>query len=114
MTTLPLYWIDAFTDRLFTGNPAAVVPLEHWIEDARLQRIAFENGVSETAFFVRTGERAYRLRWFTPYWAERLGRTRLHARQISARGGELWCESQGDRTRIAGRAVRYLRGEIGL
>jgi predicted PhzF superfamily epimerase YddE/YHI9 len=48
----------------------------------------------------------------TPYWAARLGRSRLHARQVSARGGELWCEQRGDRVGIAGRAVTYLRGEL--
>jgi predicted PhzF superfamily epimerase YddE/YHI9 len=63
---LPLYWVDAFTDRVFGGNPAAVVPLESWPEDALLQRIANENGLSETAFFVRTGPAAATLRWFTP------------------------------------------------
>src|SRR6266567_1794938 len=63
---LPLFWIDAFADRLFAGNPAAVVPLDAWIDDALMQRIAFENGVSETAFFVRTGEARLHLRWFTP------------------------------------------------
>lgn len=63
---LPLYWIDAFTDRVFAGNPAAVVPLPAWPEDALLQKIAFENGLSETAFFVRTGETRFHLRWFTP------------------------------------------------
>ena len=260
---LPLYWIDAFTSRVFSGNPAAVVPLETWLEDARLQQIAFENGLSETAFFVRTAEHRYHLRWFTPavevdlcghatlasafvlfeelaesgaaitfdsrsgplhvtrlsdgkleldfpklpateratapnltaalgqppheifrnerswlcvypreadvvalrpdpvalnkitpgriiatapsstcdfvsryfapdagipedpvtgsahcvlvpYWAARLGRNELHARQVSQRGGELWCRLAGDRVRIAGHAVRYLRGEITL
>jgi PhzF family phenazine biosynthesis protein len=49
-----------------------------------------------------------------PYWAARLGRTRLHARQVSARGGELWCELAGDRVKIAGQAVSYLRGEVSL
>ena len=49
---LPLYWVDAFTDRVFTGNPAAVVPLDAWPDDALLQRIAFENGLAETAFFA--------------------------------------------------------------
>jgi predicted PhzF superfamily epimerase YddE/YHI9 len=50
----------------------------------------------------------------TPYWAERLGRPRLHARQVSARGGELWCEQRGDRVGIAGRAVTYLRGALNV
>src|SRR5581483_11084338 len=63
---LPLFWIDAFTDRLFAGNPAAVVPLERWLDDAVLQKIAFENGVSETAFLVRVGDARWHLRWFTP------------------------------------------------
>lgn len=260
--SLPFYWIDAFTDRAFAGNPAGVVPLEYWPEDALMQRIAFENGLAETAFFVRTGTDRFALRWFTPsaevdlcghatlatafvvftqlgsggevltfdsrsgpllvtrladgrleldfparpaapvppppallqglgatpayyaqsqanlavfdtaaevralrpdfaalatlaqygtiatapgedcdfvsrffaprvgvpedpvtgsahcvlvpYWAARLGRKRFHARQISARGGELWCELAGDRVRIAGHAVLYLRGEIQL
>lgn len=63
---LPLYWIDAFTDRVFSGNPAGVVPLEQWLDDSVMQRIAFENGLSETAFFVRTAEDRFHLRWFTP------------------------------------------------
>jgi PhzF family phenazine biosynthesis protein len=266
---LPLYWIDAFTDRVFGGNPAAVVPLTAWPDDEVLQKIAFENGVSETAFFVPTGAGRYHLRWFTPgieidlcghatlaaahvlfsqlgydgalvtfdsrsgpltvrrrddrrleldfpsrpavaaaapqvlldglarpplevhrsermwlcvfphardvvtlqpnptlltqvtpgriivtapgtdcdfvsrffapdagifedpvtgsahctlvpYWAQRLGKTSFHARQVSRRGGELWCEltratpaaTLGERVRIAGHAVLYLRGEI--
>jgi PhzF family phenazine biosynthesis protein len=64
--TYPLFWVDAFTARPFAGNPAAVVPLTDWPEDAVLQRMAFEHGLSETAFFVRTGAARFRLRWFTP------------------------------------------------
>lgn len=258
---LPLYWVDAFSSSVFAGNPAGIVPLERWLDDALMQRIAFENGLSETAFFVRTGEDHYHLRWLTPvtevdlcghatlasafviftqlgstgdvltfdsrsgplrvtrladgrleldfptepaepagtveelahalgrrpiaflrsrtrwlciypgaadvvslqpdhgllrrivpgrititapgddcdfvsrtyvpavgipedpvtgsahctltpYWAARLGKTKLHARQVSARGGELWCELAGDRVKIAGHVVLYLRGEI--
>jgi len=257
----PLYWIDAFADRVFAGNPAGVVPLDVWPDDSVLRSIAFENGLSETAFFVRTGPARYQLRWFTPaveidlcghatlasahvlfrelgqpgdlvtfdsrsgpltvarrddgkleldfparpaapaapppallaglgrtplftarsermwlcvyerssdvlaiqpdhaalaqvqpgriiptapgddcdfvsrffapdagvpedpvtgsahctlvpYWAARLGKIKLHARQVSRRGGELWCEYTGTRVRMAGHAVRYLRGEI--
>lgn len=62
---LPIYQIDAFADRLFGGNPAAVMPLEHWIPEAAMQAIAAENNLAETAFFVREGD-AYGLRWFTP------------------------------------------------
>lgn len=63
--TIPLYQIDAFTSRLFGGNPAAVCPLEDWPADATLQAIALENNLSETAFIVPEGE-GFRLRWFTP------------------------------------------------
>jgi predicted PhzF superfamily epimerase YddE/YHI9 len=262
---LPLYWVDAFTDKPFHGNPAAVVPLAAWPEAALMQKIAFENGLAETAFFVRTGPDRFHLRWFTPelemdlcghatlasafvvfnhlgqsgdritfdsqsgpltvtrrsdglleldfparpptgltdaqlpptllpglrgarpqwigkardyfcvyptfgdvlalkpdfpllnqidvlgiivtapgdrgvdfvsrffapnagipedpvtgsshctlipYWAQRLGQTRLRAKQVSPRGGDLWCELAGDRVRIGGRAVLYLQGDI--
>lgn len=60
-----LFQVDAFTSRLFCGNPAAVCPLSRWLEDGLLQNIALENTVSETAFFVPAG-RGYALRWFTP------------------------------------------------
>lgn len=63
---MKLYWIDAFATSPFTGNPAAVVPLDTWLPDDLLQRVAFENGLSETAFFVRTGPDRFHLRWFTP------------------------------------------------
>lgn len=254
------YTIDAFTDRLFGGNPAAVCPLTEWLDDALLQNIAAENNLAETAFFVPEGD-GYHLRWFTPaceielcghatlasayvifhylashltevrfralagalrvtrdgdllsldfpsrpprrieaprelvealgaepdemwlardhmavfakepnvlalrpdfrklaafdmfglivtapgsdcdfvsrffapgkgidedpvtgsahcqlipYWAERLGKTKLHARQVSKRGGELWCELAGDRVKISGHAVLYSEGAIFL
>jgi len=262
---LPIYQVDAFASALFRGNPAAVCPLEEWLPDQTLQNIAAENNLSETAYYVRKGER-YQLRWFTPavevdlcghatlgaasvildvrrevagprvvfdsrsgeltverqesadgkgvlyaldfpsrppgptevhpdlarglgsepaqllaamdyfcvfdseeqvrelkpdmqtlagvdlrgviatapgrdcdfvsrffapakgipedpvtgsahttlipYWAKRLGKTKLFARQISRRGGELWCEDRGDRVGIAGGAVQYLEGRI--
>jgi predicted PhzF superfamily epimerase YddE/YHI9 len=257
---LPIYWVDAFTDRVFRGNPAAVVPLESWPADALLQSIANENGLSETAYFVRTGPARAELRWFTPaievdlcghatlatahvlfselgqlespfvfdtqsgplsvarrgslleldfpsrpaqpaeptgdllrglrrrpdqillsermwlcvyssaddviglapdhaalapvvpgriivtapgidcdfvsrffapdagvaedpvtgsahctlvpYWADRLGKAKLHAKQVSRRGGELWCELDKGRVRMAGRAAPFLKGQI--
>jgi PhzF family phenazine biosynthesis protein len=62
---LPLYQVDAFTSRTFGGNPAAVCPLEHWLDDERMQAIAAENNVAETAFFVGNGN-GYDLRWMTP------------------------------------------------
>ena len=231
MPKLPIYQVDAFTDSLFGGNPAAVCPLEAWLPAKTMQAIAAENNLAETAFFVReSGD--YALRWFTPtvevdlcghatlaaglivfrfieprrdsvsfrtmkagtlavsrrgemlamdfparpavpiapppdlvaalggaprevlrardivtapgedgidfvsrffapaqgvpedpvtgsshctlvpYWAHRLGKTNLEARQLSRRGGALSCALDGDRVSIAGRAVLYLEGQI--
>lgn len=260
MMTIPIYQADAFTNRLFGGNPAAVCPLTEWLPDATMQKIAAENNLAETAYFVKT-EQGYHLRWFTPeleidlcghatlatahiiftelsftqdaihfstekagtlivtkngdrytldfpsrppyhaempeglleglgnkkpshvlrsrdyflvyeneqdivdmqpnhfalskidaigiivtapgkdvdfvsrffapacgvpedpvtgsahcnlipYWAEKLEKTQLHAYQLSARKGELWCELKGDRVLMSGQAVTYLKGEI--
>lgn len=60
-----LFQVDAFTDRLYSGNPAAVCILENWIEDGIMQKIAMENNLAETAFAVRDGSQ-YIIRWFTP------------------------------------------------
>lgn len=60
-----LYQIDAFTDKVFSGNPAAVCPLDKWISDDLLQKIALENNLAETAFFVKK-DNGYQIRWFTP------------------------------------------------
>jgi PhzF family phenazine biosynthesis protein len=258
MKRYPLYQIDAFAEKAFTGNPAAVMPLESWLPDDVMQAIAAENNLSETAFFVREGS-GYHIRWFmpvgeidlcghatlasafvvltelrpdldrvdfasmsgpltvtregdrfcldfpmrapnpvpcpeglaealgapvkeawltrdlfalledeatvrnlkpdmealsrleptsfvvtargvdcdfvsrcfgpregipedpvtgsthcvlVPYWAERLGKTTLHARQLSKRGGELICELRDDRVKIAGKAVKVLEGAM--
>ncbi|MEZ2334922.1 PhzF family phenazine biosynthesis protein [Mucilaginibacter sp. RCC_168] len=258
--TIPIYQADAFTDKLFGGNPAAICPLTEWLPDDVMQKIAIENNLAETAFFVKTAT-GYKLRWFTPeyeidlcghatlasahilftelgfagdtlqfetvkagtltvkkdgdkytmdfpsrppipieqpmglaealgdkqpvaflrsrdyflvyeseqdikditpdffalskmdtvgvivtargdnadfvsrffapgagipedpvtgsahcnlipYWAKILGKNNLHAYQISARRGELWCELKGDRVQMSGKAVTYLKGEI--
>ena len=257
---LEIFQVDAFTNKPFGGNPAAVVPLDVWLPDETMLAIAAENNLAETAFFVKTGEQ-YDIRWFTPkvevnlcghatlasahvifnelklesseikfhshksgelgvtkngeslvlnfpaypmkeiepiqmlveaevpplkywesqgnmlflllenqktvetlqpdmhkvlelpydeviitakgddcdfasrmfaprigipedpmtgaihcslipYWANELGKTELFARQMSARGGELFCELAGDRVKIGGNAVLYLKGEI--
>jgi PhzF family phenazine biosynthesis protein len=63
---LKLWQIDAFAAKPFEGNPAAIVPLDAWIDAALMQKIANENNLAETAFFVRTGAGTYDLRWFTP------------------------------------------------
>lgn len=65
LKTLPLYQVDAFADRPFTGNPAAVCILEDWLSDELMLSIAAENNLSETAFIKQEGNN-YRIRWFTP------------------------------------------------
>lgn len=62
---LTLFQVDAFTDQVFKGNPAAVCPLENWLDDDLLLRIAAENNLSETAFYVPKGD-GFEIRWFTP------------------------------------------------
>jgi PhzF family phenazine biosynthesis protein len=62
---LTLYQVDAFTNKLFGGNPAAVIPLENWIADDLMQQIAMENNLAETVFFVPVKD-GYHIRWFTP------------------------------------------------
>lgn len=65
MIKQPIFQIDAFTSTLYTGNPAAVCPLEYWLDDKVMQLIARENNLSETAFIVADGQE-YQIRWFTP------------------------------------------------
>ena len=65
------YMVDAFTDRIFHGNPAAVCVMDAWLSDEVMQAIAAENNLAETAFVVKEGER-YRIRWFTPMTEEEL------------------------------------------
>jgi PhzF family phenazine biosynthesis protein len=62
---IPMYQVDAFAGQVFTGNPAAICPLETWLPEQQMQAIAAENNLAETAFFVRNGS-GYKLRWFTP------------------------------------------------
>ena len=63
--SIPIYQIDAFTDRVFGGNPAAVCPLEVWLPEDVMQAIAAENNLAETAFYVPRGD-DFDIRWFTP------------------------------------------------
>jgi PhzF family phenazine biosynthesis protein len=62
---LTLYQVDAFAEKVFTGNPAAVIPLDQWIDDALMQQLAMENNLAETVFFVKNGN-DFDIRWFTP------------------------------------------------
>lgn len=62
---ISFFQVDAFTDHLFGGNPAGVCPLDHWLADEVMQKIAMENNLSETAFFVKE-DAGFHIRWFTP------------------------------------------------
>lgn len=62
----PIYTVDAFTDHVFGGNPAAVCPLDKWLPTKTMQQLANENNLSETAFFVKREDGSYDIRWFTP------------------------------------------------
>lgn len=112
----PLYQVDAFAEGVFSGNPAAVVPLDSWLPDVTLQAIAAENNLSETAFFVplppqADGDRGYHLRWFTPtFEIDLCGHATLAAAfvlfnelgfsgqrlRFESQSGPLFVEKQGD------------------
>ena len=62
---IKIYQVDAFTSKLFGGNPAAVCPLKEWLSNDDMQKIASENNLSETAFYVPKGDE-FELKWFTP------------------------------------------------
>ena len=62
---MTIYQVDAFSDKVFSGNPAGVIPLKEWISEELMQNIATENNLSETAFIVKN-ENEYHIRWFTP------------------------------------------------
>lgn len=103
MTSLPYWHVDAFADRPFTGNQAAVIPLDAWLPDAVLLAIAEENNFAETAFIVRdqSDEADYELRWFTP-----TAEVRLCGHATLASGHVVLTRDGGDkitfRTRQAG------------
>lgn len=118
---LKIYQVDAFAEKPFEGNPAAI-----------MQAIAEENNLAETAFFIPADD-GFHIRWFTPtkevklcghatlaaaytqlipYWSDRLGKSELSAKQVSARVGKVLCELDGDRVLISGTAVKYMEGSI--
>ncbi len=111
---LKQYQVDAFTDKVFGGNPAAVVPLSSWPDDSLLQAIAEENNLSETAFFVSTNN-GFKLRWFTPTREVKLcGHATLATAHVifetlgyskrvitfETLSGELFVERNGDRLQM--------------
>ena len=109
---LDIFQVDAFSDKPFGGNPAAVVPLDAWLADDLMLKIAAENNLSETAFFVREADR-YHIRWFTPTLEVNLcGHATLATAHVifnelkledsfiglrSERSGELAVDKQGDK-----------------
>jgi predicted PhzF superfamily epimerase YddE/YHI9 len=109
---LPIYQVDAFTDSLFGGNPAAVCPLESWLPEKTMQAIAAENNLAETAFFVRE-DRDYALRWFTPtVEVDLCGHATLAAGQIVFRFIETGRDSVSFRTMTAGTLTVSRHGDM--
>lgn len=108
MTELRFVQVDAFADRPFTGNPAAVIPLDAWLPDDTMQAIAEENNLSETAFTVpASGDADYELRWFTPTTEVALcGHATLASGHVLIEGDEIRF-----RTRKAGILVVRREGE---
>lgn len=108
MTSIPFFQVDAFAERPLTGNPAAVMPLERWLDDELMQAIAAENNLSETAFIVPagSGDADYELRWFTPATEVELcghatlasGHILIHGNRVrfSTRSGILVVSRNGD------------------
>jgi len=122
---IPLYQIDAFTDHVFGGNPAAVCPLGEWIDDGLMQSIAEENNLSETAFFVKKGIQ-YEIRWFTPrVEIELAGHPTLAAAYVifnyidpgankisfSSKSGELVVNREGDLIRMNFPAMEAVKAD---
>ncbi len=122
------YIVDAFTDKPFSGNPAAVCVMDRWPEEDFMMKLAMENNLSETAFIVKEKE-GYHLRWFTPgsevelcgsahcqiadYWSKELGKSEIHAYQASKRGGHLYCKLlENGRIKISGEATLVAISDI--
>lgn len=112
--SLSVYYIDAFTDKVFGGNPAAVVPLKKWLADETMQKIAMENNLSETVFFVPEGD-GFGIRWFTPVTEINLcGHATLASAYVLwsilaypypqihfySKSGKLYVDRDGDRIRM--------------
>ncbi|HEX5258852.1 MAG TPA: PhzF family phenazine biosynthesis protein [Sphingomicrobium sp.] len=124
MTSIPFFQVDAFAERPLTGNPAAVMPLERWLDDALMQRIAAENNLSETAFTVpsESGDADYDLRWFTPTTEVDLcghatiasGHVLIHGERVrfSTRSGILTVSRNGDLLQLDLPAYEVTEGDL--
>lgn len=112
MHNLPIYQVDAFTGRMFSGNPAAVVPLPTFLKDSVMQAIAAENNLSETAFVVVEGPGKFTIRWFTPTAEVRLcGHATLAAAHVMHRSSEGRLEKMTFDTMEAGKLTVRVLGE---
>lgn len=124
MTTIPFFQVDAFAHRPLTGNPAAVMPLDRWLDDALLQAIAAENNLSETAFTIPSArdDADYELRWFTPATEVPLcghatfaaGHILIHGERVrfSTQSGILTVDRDGDKLRMSLPAYTVKPGEF--
>ncbi len=111
MQNLPLYQVDAFTSELFSGNPAAVVPVPDFPDAALMQNIAAENNLSETAFVVVRGPGKFAIRWFTPTMEVRLcGHATLAAAHIMYHSAGLQFDKMRFKTTEAGTIIVTPRG----
>lgn len=109
---IPIYQVDAFSSEVFSGNPAAVCILDAWIDDSRLQSIAAENNLSETAFLVRNGG-GFELRWFTPATEVALcGHATLASAFVLFDRLKWTAESIAFQTRKSGQLVVAKRGDL--
>jgi PhzF family phenazine biosynthesis protein len=118
LSTTPFFQVDAFADKPLTGNPAAVMPLDHWLDDALMQAIAAENNLSETAFTVPSDgdDVDFNLRWFTPTnEVEMCGHATLaaghilmtgHSVRFSTRSGLMTVSRRDDLLELDMRAAR--------
>ncbi|TXF89776.1 PhzF family phenazine biosynthesis protein [Neolewinella aurantiaca] len=106
MHNLPIYQVDAFADKVFSGNPAAVVPVPEFPSDELMQNIATENNLSETAFVTINGPGKFNIRWFTPAMEVRLcGHATLAAAHILYKSGGETLNKMRFKTREAGTIV---------
>jgi PhzF family phenazine biosynthesis protein len=124
LTSTPFFQVDAFAEQPLTGNPAAVMPLERWLDDALMQRIAAENNLSETAFTVPSDsdEVDYELRWFTPTTEVELcghatiasGHVLIHGDRVrfSTRSGILTVSRNGDLLELDLPAYEVAQGQL--
>jgi PhzF family phenazine biosynthesis protein len=124
VTTIPFFQVDAFAHRPLTGNPAAVMPLDRWLDDALLQAIAAENNLSETAFTIPSArdDADYELRWFTPATEVPLcghatfaaGHILIHGERVrfSTQSGILTVDRDGDKLRMSLPAYTVKPGEF--